>query len=113
MMDDKTDDPRVLPNWASYDDDLKQFLLEQAGLAEPVASDVTGQHLHTAVFRLAGELYAARIAAGMTQTELGKRAGIAQPAYARIEAGKANPTLHTLMRIGAVLGVELHVRRQG
>ena len=46
----------------------------------------------------------ARQAAGMTQTELAKRARMKQPEIARLEARGANPTLSTLKRVVAATG---------
>jgi ribosome-binding protein aMBF1 (putative translation factor) len=49
----------------------------------------------------------ARQDAGLSQTELAARIGIAQSALSRIEAGRANPTLGTLQRVTDALGVPL------
>lgn len=49
----------------------------------------------------------AREEAGMSQTELAARIGIAQSALSRIEAGRANLTLGTLQRVTDALGVPL------
>jgi ribosome-binding protein aMBF1 (putative translation factor) len=49
----------------------------------------------------------AREEAGLSQTELAARIGIAQPALSRIEAGRANLTLGTLQRVTDALGVPL------
>ncbi len=45
------------------------------------------------------ELRLLRIKAGLTQTELARRAGVSQSLIARIEGGKVNPRVSTLMRI--------------
>ena len=47
----------------------------------------------------------ARISAGLTQRELGERAGIAEPTIGRYELGKLNPKPATLKKIAAALGV--------
>ena len=49
----------------------------------------------------------AREEAGLSQTELAARIGIAQSALSRIEAGRANLTLGTLQRVTDALGVSL------
>jgi len=49
----------------------------------------------------------AREEAGLSQTELAARIGIAQSALSRIEAGRANLTLGTLQRVTRALGVSL------
>jgi len=41
----------------------------------------------------------ARIAAGLTQTQLAARAGTSQPAVARYESGAASPSVRTLERL--------------
>lgn len=43
----------------------------------------------------------------MTQRELARRTGIAQPTIARIEAGVADPRVHTLERLLAACGHSL------
>ena len=45
------------------------------------------------------ELRLLRIRAGLTQAELAKKAGVSQSLIARIESGKVNPRVSTLMRI--------------
>lgn len=51
----------------------------------------------------------AREEAGLSQTELAARIGIAQSALSRIEAGRANLTLGTLQRVTDALGVPLRL----
>jgi ribosome-binding protein aMBF1 (putative translation factor) len=50
-----------------------------------------------------------RLALGLTQTELAARAGMAQPALSRLEAGGGVPTIPVLERISAALNAELIV----
>jgi transcriptional regulator with XRE-family HTH domain len=51
----------------------------------------------------------ARRRAGMTQRELAGRAGVAQPAVARIESGSVIPRVDTLERLLAACGQGLDV----
>jgi uncharacterized protein len=52
----------------------------------------------------------ARGRAGLTQAELGRRAGTSQSAVALYEAGTRSPTMDTLERILAAAGFELRAR---
>ena len=49
----------------------------------------------------------ARRRAGLSQEELARRAGIAQPAISRIERGKVSPTFDTLARLLDVCGMRV------
>jgi uncharacterized protein len=49
----------------------------------------------------------ARAAAGLTQAELARRAGVKQPEIARLEAVGANPRISTLDRVVAATGHSL------
>ena len=42
-----------------------------------------------------------------SQNDLAKQSGIAQPTIARIESGRANPTLYQLIRLTKALGVRI------
>lgn len=62
-------------------------------------------------FDLAGQLLALRLAAGMTQAELAKRAGLSQADISRYERGLGNPTRTTIEGIAAALGAHLELVR--
>lgn len=47
----------------------------------------------------------ARKIKGLTQKELGEKAGIAEPTIRRYELGKLNPKMETIQKIAAALGV--------
>jgi len=51
----------------------------------------------------------ARRRAGITQAELARRTGLQQPAIARWENGRAEPSLSTLERLVAACGLELRL----
>lgn len=52
-------------------------------------------------------IHDARRRAGLTQRELAVRAGMSQPAIAKLERGAANPTLGTLARCAAAAGFDI------
>ena len=49
----------------------------------------------------------ARKTAGLTQKQLAERTGIAQADISRLESGTANPSLRTLKRLAAGMGMAL------
>lgn len=51
-------------------------------------------------------LVAYRAEHDLTQSALGRKVGMAQPAIARIEAGERVPTVETLLRLSEALGIE-------
>jgi len=59
---------------------------------------------------IAREIAADRKAAGLSQQQLAKRAGIRQETLSRIESGKHTPTMKTLKKIDRVLGVKSDLR---
>ena len=46
---------------------------------------------------------------GLTQSELGKRAGISQPNITRLESGNYNPSLEFLVKIAGAMGKKVKV----
>ena len=51
----------------------------------------------------------ARKESGMTQKELSERTGIAQSDISKLENGNANPSLRTLQRLAAGMGMKLKI----
>lgn len=51
-------------------------------------------------------LIATRRERGLSQKEVAKRIGLAQPSYCTIEKGKTRPTVDTAKRIAGVLGFD-------
>ena len=49
----------------------------------------------------------ARQSAGLTQKELSERTGIAQGDISKLEKGNANPSIRTLQRLAAGMGMSL------
>lgn len=60
-------------------------------------------------FELGAAVRRRREELGLTQTELGERAGLKQPAVARFEAGGTMPTIPMLERLAAALELSLSV----
>ena len=58
----------------------------------------------------AGIVRLARIKAGITQTELARRAGITQQAISEYETGRTEPTLPTLLKLVGAAGYELRMQ---
>ncbi len=75
-------------------------------LAGPVTSSATGDVVADLDGpRLGARVRALRLAAGLTQAELARRTGIHRPNIARVEAGRHTPSLETLARLAAAIGV--------
>jgi len=51
----------------------------------------------------------ARKSTGLTQKQLSERTGIAQADISRLENGNANPSLKTLKRLAAAMGMTLKI----
>jgi len=62
-----------------------------------------------AAYKVAGELLRLRKRQGLSQSEVARRAGLKQPAIARLESGAVRPTLDTIRRVAHALGRELEV----
>ncbi len=62
-----------------------------------------------AAFKVARALIRLRKEQGLSQSEVARRAGLRQPAVARLEAGAVRPTLDTIQRIARALGREVEI----
>ena len=62
-----------------------------------------------AEFSIIQAMLDARTAAGLTQKDLAARTGIAQADISKLENGNANPSLRTLQRLAAGMGMKLKV----
>ncbi len=58
---------------------------------------------------LSRSIYQRRIELGWSQTELARRAGMTQPAIARLENSLTLPSTRTLLRIATALGQPLNI----
>ncbi len=66
-------------------------------------------HEREAAYKIARELIRLRKRQGLSQTEVARRAGLKQPAIARLESGAVRPTLDTIRRVAQALGRQLEV----
>jgi transcriptional regulator with XRE-family HTH domain len=81
-------------------------------LSEAAVRTLQGRYLiryHEAVESLDTLVRDARLAAGLSQRALAKRAGTSQPAVARYERGVATPSWETLQRLVAACGQRLRL----
>lgn len=62
-----------------------------------------------AAYKVARELIRLRKQQGLSQSEVARRAGLKQPAVARLESGAVRPTLDTIQRVAHALGREVEV----
>lgn len=60
-------------------------------------------------FTIVQALIDARKKSGFTQIELSKRTGIAQADISKIEKGNANPSIKTLQRLAAGMGMKFKI----
>jgi DNA-binding XRE family transcriptional regulator len=60
-------------------------------------------------FTLASTLIEARSGAGISQEEIARRMNTSQPAVARLEGGRGNPSLSTLRRYATATGTRLKI----
>lgn len=65
---------------------------------------------HAEEFALARELIAARTKAGLTQADVAERMGTTQSTVARLEGGRAAPSLRSLQRYAEAVGCRAVVR---
>jgi ribosome-binding protein aMBF1 (putative translation factor) len=70
----------------------------------PVAKQRTS---FTLVGKIGFEINAQRVARGLSQAELARRAGMTQAAIAKLEVGQANPTIKTLERLVGAMNLDL------
>ena len=60
-------------------------------------------------YRVAREIVRLRKMQGLSQSEVARRAGLKQPAIARLESGAVRPTLDTIQRVAHALGREVEI----
>jgi antitoxin HicB len=91
------------------------FVAIKHGDEVPPSRARRGRGLHRVVpdldVRIALAILSARKRRGLTQQQAADALGISQQAYRKLEMpGKSNPTIRTLARISAVLGLDLQLK---
>jgi DNA-binding XRE family transcriptional regulator len=85
--------------------------LREADAMQSKQKDALSRAADSLVDSVLRELFEARKKAGLTQIEVAGRMGVPQSAVVRLESGIHSPTLTTLTRYAAAIGVKLEVRR--
>lgn len=88
-----------------------QEALRRARQAQDRQMEVVEGAAENLVASVLGGLLDARKKAGLTQVEVARRMSVPQSAVVRLESGTHSPTLTTLSRYAAAIGVKLEVRR--
>ncbi len=63
-------------------------------------------------FAIVQAMIDARKASGLTQKQLSERTGIAQADISKLESGNANPSIKTLKRLAAGMGMRVKIEFQ-
>lgn len=63
-------------------------------------------------FAIVQAIIDARKASGLTQQQLSERTGIAQADISKLESGNANPSIKTLQRLAAGMGMRVKIEFQ-
>lgn len=87
-------------------DDLDKYIAEREA-RDPEFAKARKELRPQYEFRRA--MIGARLAAGLTQKELAQAMGTTQSAIARLESGNQMPTLDTLFKLAAALGVDFTI----
>jgi DNA-binding XRE family transcriptional regulator len=88
--------------WTKWEDLKKELLADPEFKAE--VDKLEPQ------FRLVRSLIACRRAKGLSQAALAEKVGTKQAAIARLESGRANPTLKFLLKVADALDAEVELR---
>jgi DNA-binding phage protein len=88
--------------------DLMRAIRKEARAAGPrgIAELRAFEAYASGVSKELGQLLSAR---GLSQSELGRRAQIAQPEVSKILNGKSNPRIRTVERLARAMGAELRI----
>jgi ribosome-binding protein aMBF1 (putative translation factor) len=93
------------------DQERLKEVLRQAEAIQGRQADALEKVAESLALTVLRELMEARRKAGLTQTEVARRMNVPQSAVVRLESGAHSPTLSTLSRYAAAIGVTLQVKR--
>lgn len=93
------------------DQERLKDVLRQAEAAQSQQVDALHKAAESLAMSLLQDLVDARKKANLTQSEVARRMNVPQSAIVRLESGVHSPTLSTLSRYAAAVGVRLEVRR--
>ncbi len=86
-------------------------VLRQAEAAQARQTDALEQVAESLALSVLRELVEARKKAGLSQSDVARRMDVPASAIPRLESGAHSPTLTTLSRYAAAIGVTLEVRK--
>jgi ribosome-binding protein aMBF1 (putative translation factor) len=108
--DRRARDERILRSLEADQERLRD-VLRRAEAAQSRQTDALEQAAVSLALSVLGGLVDARRKAGLSQSEVARRMDVPPSAIVRLESGAHSPTLTTLSRYAAAIGVRLEVRR--
>jgi ribosome-binding protein aMBF1 (putative translation factor) len=102
-------DEAIIRNVEADQERLKE-VLRRAEAAQARQTDALEQAAESLALSVLRELVDARRKAGLSQSEVARRMDAPPSAIVRLESGAHSPTLTTLSRFAAAIGVTLEVR---
>jgi DNA-binding XRE family transcriptional regulator len=96
-----------MPNVSNYGKDVKTLQAEAMAALQKELAKRPPDPLRVERDMFLMSLIQVRLRKGLSQAELAARLGMQQPAIARIESGRGNPGLRTLLAIAKALETNL------
>jgi ribosome-binding protein aMBF1 (putative translation factor) len=93
------------------DQERVQSILKAAQEAHDRQAEAIGGIAETVALNLLNQLVEARKKSDLTQVEVARRMNVPPSAVVRLEAGTHSPTLSTLSRYAAAIGMKLEAKR--
>lgn len=92
---------------------LKKFAIPFSEIAKEYEKDPARKHAvesYSKYYQMVIDLRAARTKKRLSQTELARLSGIPRTTIVKIESGRRNTTIETLMTLAAAMGKKLEIR---